>query len=222
MENLNKLSFKNYKVNEDKIMVPMENIVQEYDIPEHAKLYLFKLIYVHKFHSPTNTFTCYLSPLADKDMPIVKAQIPLELIYTHKIIPGYSYNRNLEDNELYIIKEKVFRMINEINCGHINYFLICYGYLINKYKDDDANTKLTRGIQMFNFTSCGRKLLHDRNYETYYIFGNKLDRLMKIALMEKDASLRYRRNREILKEKASCLIREVSFKDIPEGFLTEK
>lgn len=222
MENLNKLTFKNYHVNEDKIMVPMEKIAQEYDIPEHAKLYLFKLVYVHKYHSPTNTYICYLSPLADKDMPIVKAQIPLELIYTHKIIPGYSYDRNLEDNEQYIIKEKIFRMIDRINRGYINYFVVCYGYLINKYKDDDANTKLTKGIQMFNFTSCSKKSLHDGSYETYYIFSNRLDRLMKIVLMEKDMRLRYKRNKEILKNKASYLAHEASFKDIPEGFLNEK
>ena len=222
MENLNKLSFKNYKVNEDKIMVPMEDIAQEYDIPEHAKLYLFKLVYIHKYHSPTNTFICYLSPLENKNMPIIKAQIPLDLIYTHRIIPGYDYNRALDDKEQYIIKEKIFRLIDKINSGYVNYFVISYGYLINKYKDDDANTKLTKGVQMFNFTSCGKKLLKDKGFETYFIFSNKLDRLMKIILLEKNPRLKLKENKDILKGKALSLAYEASFKKLPEGFLSEK
>ena len=73
MENLNKLSFHNYKINEQAIFVPMKDIKQEFDIQKNIKLYLFKVSYVHKYHSKTNTFTVYLSPLENTKLPIIKA-----------------------------------------------------------------------------------------------------------------------------------------------------
>ena len=218
MENLNKLSFKNYKTNENKIFIPMEQIKQEFDLEEYIKLYLFRLVYIHKYHSPTDTFICYLAPLENTNLPIIKAQIPLELIYTHKIIGNYNYDRKLEDNERYIIKEKIFRLIDKINNGYINYYVAGYGYLINKYKDDDDNTKIKEGIQMFNFTSIGKRKLKDRGFETYSVFDKKLDRILKILLLNKNPRIK----KDSLKYEIAKLKCNIKFKELPEGFLIEK
>ena len=55
MENLNKLSYTQYKINESTIEVPMEEIVQQYDDKKFAtKPYLFKILYIVyvKIHIP--------------------------------------------------------------------------------------------------------------------------------------------------------------------------
>ena len=66
------------------------------------------------------------------------------------------------------------------------------------------------------------KLLKDKGFETYFIFSNKLDRLMKIILLEKNPRLKLKENKDILKGKALSLAYEASFKKLPEGFLSEK
>ena len=58
MENLNKLSYTQYRVNEKLIYVPMEEIVQQYDSKEFAKRpYLFKILYIGKYNKKTNEYT---------------------------------------------------------------------------------------------------------------------------------------------------------------------
>ena len=183
MENLNKLSFKTHKINEQSLFIPMEDIKQEFDIKENVKLYLFKVLYVHKYKSKTGDFICYLSsPVAGS--PIIKAELPLELMYIHKIIGGYDYERPLEDNEKFIIKERMFRLVDKLNRGH-NYYLVCYGYMVNTYKDDDANTKVEKGIQQFKITESFNKKIYDKKYGSYYIYTNNLDKALKLFVKSK-------------------------------------
>ena len=219
MENLNKLSFHNYKINEQAIFVPMKDIKQEFDIQKNIKLYLFKVSYVHKYHSKTNTFTVYLSPLENTKLPIIKAQIPLELLYTHKIIGNYDYSRKLEDNEIYIIKERIFRLVNDINLKKKKYYLLCYGYFINKYKNDNANTKIEKGIQEFSFTEIGNKKIKDRGFETYYLYHKNLTRIFKILLLNKKPL--YYKDKEKLEDKANEMAHKAKFKEIPKEFFIE-
>ena len=85
MENLNKLSYTQYRVNEKLIYVPMEEIVQQYDSKEFAKKpYLFKILYIGKYNKKTNEYTVYLGPPKKAKIPIVKASIPLEIIRTNR------------------------------------------------------------------------------------------------------------------------------------------
>ena len=211
MENLNKLSYTQYRVNEKLIYVPMEEIVQQYDSKEFAKRpYLFKILYIGKYNKKTNEYTVYLGPPKKAKIPIVKASIPLEIIRTNKLIPNYDYTRPLEENEVFIVNERVFRKIDEINkyCfankRYGRYYVLCYGYLINQHKDDDAMTKKTEGLQQFRLISGCPKKFKDRNFETDCYITNKLNKIFEIY---PDLP-----NNEIFRE----------FKELPEKFFVDK
>lgn len=210
MENLNKLSYTQYKINEKSLNIPMENIIQEYDDKKFAnKPYLFKILYIGKYIKKTNEYIVYLGPNKQSKLPVIKATIPLEIIRTNKIIPSYDYINDLEDNELFIVRERVFREISKINKDCFNnkkygrYYILCYGYLINQYKDDNAMTTLPNGIQQFRLISKCPKKLRDRNYETTCYVSNKLNKILKIGKLP---------DNEILKE----------FKDLPSNFFIDK
>lgn len=217
MENLNKLSFKTYKINEQSLFIPMEDIKQEFDIKENIKLYLFKIAYVHKYRSKTGDFICYLSsPVAGS--PIIKAEIPLELMYIHKIIGGYDYERPLEDNEKFIIKERMFRLVDKLNRGY-SFYLVCYGYMVNTYKNDDANTKVEKGIQQFKFTESFNKKIYDRKYGSYYIYTNNLNKALKLYIKAKSP----KKLTDLQLEDIVLGIRKnLKFNKIPEKFFIDK
>lgn len=187
MENLNKLSYIQYKINEKTLNIPMDNIRQEYnDIQFSKKPYLFKILYIGKYIKKTNEYTVYLGPLKKSSLPIIKATIPLEIIRTNKLIPNYDYSRELTDNELFIIRERIFRKINSINeaCfknkNYNRYYILCYGYMINQYKDDNAMTTLTEGIQQFRLVTKSYKKIRDKNFETNCYVSNNLSKILSI------------------------------------------
>ena len=213
MENLNKLTYTQFKVNDRLLNIPMENIKQEYDDKRFAiKPYLFKILYIGKYNKKTNEYIVYLGPLKKSNLPIIKASIPLEIIKTKKLIPGYNYDRPLEDNELFIINERIFRKIDNINkyCyrNRGNYYVLCYGYLINQYKDDNAMTTKTEGLQQFRLISNCPKTFKERGYETSCYITNKLDKIFKLKI-----SPGY--NLPNIEE-----FRE--FKELPNGFFIDK
>lgn len=210
MENLNKLTYTQYRINEDKIEIPMEDIIQEYDDKKFAtKPYLFKILYIGKYLKKTNEYIVYLGPLEKSKLPIIKATIPLEIIRTSKLIPGYEYDRPLEETELFIIRERIFRKISEINeyCydnrKYGRYYILCYGYLINQYKDDDAMTKREKGVQQFRLVSNSSKKIRDRNYETTCYVSNKLSKILEIMKLPYHEDFR-------------------KFKELPERFFIDK
>lgn len=207
MENLNKLSYTQYKINEKSIYIPIENIKQEYDdIKFSNKPYLFKILYISKYNKKNNEYIVYLGPLEKSSLPIIKATIPLEIIRTNKLIPNYDYLRPLEDSELFIINERIFRKISDINydCyrNRSNYYILCYGYLINQYKDDDAMTKKTEGIQQFRLVSKCRRKIKDRNYETNCYVTNRIRKILEIMKLPNNIT--------------------IEFKELPEGFFVDK
>lgn len=188
MENYNNLKFKTFRINEKLLNIPMENIAQEYDDSKKfaKRPYLFKIMYIAKYIKKTNEFVCYLSPNDKSSLPIVKATIPLELIRTEKLIPSYNEGDLLEDSEKFIINERKFRLIDKLNEASFNnrmyssYYVLCYGYLINQYKDDDAMTKVTEGIQQFRiFTNCS-KTFKDRNYVTSCYITNRMSKIFDV------------------------------------------
>lgn len=210
MENYNLLKFKTFRVNDKSIYIPMENIIQQYDDEKFSKCpYLFKILYISKYIKKTNEFICYLAPNKISNLPIVKATIPLEIIRTKKIIPSYIEGEILDDHQLFILNERKFRKIDEINEYCFNnrrygrWYLICYGYLINSYKDDDIMTKKTEGIQQFKLITNCRKKFKDRNYETSCYVSNNLRKIFEIAKLP---------NRKELTE----------FKELPDNFFPDK
>lgn len=209
MENLNKLSYTQYKINEKTIEIPMEDIIQEYDDKKFAKKpYLFKILYIGKYNKKNDEYSVYLGPLQKSKLPIIKALIPLEVIRYNKIIPKYDYVRPLEDNEKFIIRERIFRKISKINynCFYKNrdsYYILCYGYLINKYKDDNALTKETSGIQLFRLVSKSPKKIRDKNFETTCYVSNKLSKILELCNLP---------DKEDFKK----------FKELPEKFFIDK
>ena len=150
MENLNRLVFTTYKIDESLLNIPMGDIKQEYDLREHSKKYLFKILYIDK-HLKDRNYVVYLAPPENSKLPILKGIIPLEVIRTDKIIPNYTYDRELEKQEAFIVDERVYRTIDKINKqarrGYHRYYLLIYGYLFNSYKEKDALTKITEGLQ---------------------------------------------------------------------------
>ena len=97
MENLNKLNYSQYKVNDKLLHIPMEDIKQEYDDKKFAKKpYLFKILYIGKYSSKTNEFIVYLGPPLKSKLPIIKATMPLEILRLSKLIPSYDYNTETE------------------------------------------------------------------------------------------------------------------------------
>jgi len=210
MENINKLSYIQYKINEKTLNIPMENIIQQYDNKKFAtKPYLFKILYIGKYNKKTNEYTVYLGPPKISNISVLKATIPLEIIRTNKLIPSYDYVRPLEDKELFIINERVFRKISEINERCFNnskfgrWYILCYGYLINRYKDDDAITKIPEGIQEFRLISKCSKRLKDRNFETTCLVSNKLNKILEIGKLPNVKELR-------------------DFKELPSNFFVDK
>lgn len=224
MENLNKLSFYNRKINEQAIHIPMGNIRQEFDVNESIRPYLFRVVYVHKYHSPTDTFIVYLAPMEQTDLPIIKAQLPLDLLYTHKIIGSYNYDRPLDEKEAYIVKDKIFRLVTKINNG-ARYYLLCYGYLVNRYKNDDANTKKETGVQEFNFTEIGKQKFADgANYESYHLYHKNLIRLYKIMIKCRSREMNIPSNisKENLTKLAENFACSTKFKKLPKEFFVDK
>ena len=71
---------------------------------------------------------------------------------------------------------------------------------------------------MFNFTSIGKRKLKDRGFETYSVFDKKLDRILKILLLNKNPRLK----KDNLKYEIVKLKCNIKFKELPEGFLIEK
>ena len=222
MENLNKLSFKRYKIDEKQLFIPMNEIKQQFDISEDIKMYLFKLVYVHKYNSKTDTFTCYLSPIESTGLPIVKADIPIELTYIHKVIGGYDYKRRLEPNEALIINERNYRLIDAVNRGFMSAYLLCYGYMVNTYKNDDANTKITEGIQTFNITKLYKHKLYDKSYESYYLFNKSLRNILKIMLINKYPKLKLRHNKDTLEGYIRKIYTKAKFQKLPTKFFIDK
>lgn len=208
MENYNNLKFKTYKINEKLLEIPMEDIKQEYDDIKYSNSpYLFKILYIAKYNKKTDEYICYLAPSKLSKLPIVKATIPLELIRTSKIIPGF--NGKLSDTEQYIVNERKFRLINKINYGTYHnyifgeYYILCYGYLVNKYKDDNAMTILPTGIQEFRLISKCKHKFKDRNYETSCFITNKIHKLYQVYNLPKMEEL-------------------FEFKRLPEKFFVDK
>ena len=208
MENYNNLKFKTYKINEKVLNVPMKSIKQEYDDISFSNTpYLFKILYISKYIKKTNEFVCYLAPSILSKLPIVKATIPLEFPRTIKIIPGYS--GDLTDNELYILNERKFRQINQINIRTFNkirffsVYILCYGYLVNRYKDDDIMTKEEEGIQEFRLLTKSKHKFKDRNYETTCYITDKEKKLFKVYKLPD--------NKDLFK-----------FKELPDKFFLDK
>lgn len=157
MENINKLTFTTYKINEEVINIPMDDIKQEFDTYKLSKRYLFKILYIAKQLKDGN-YIVYLSPMEGSNLPIIKATIPLEIIRTNKIIPNYTYDRPLDKQEKYIVDERVYRYIDKINRrayrGYSSgYYVLIYGYFVNTYKNNNALTTLKSGIQEFSISS---------------------------------------------------------------------
>lgn len=210
MKSLNSLSYLQFEINERCLNIPMEEIVQQYDDNKFAtNPYLFKILYIGKYNKKLNMYTVFLGPPQMSRLPIVKATIPLEIIRTNKLIPSYNYDRPLTEQELFIVNERVFRKISEINidCFHkrkCGYYILCYGYLVNSYKDDDAMTKKTEGIQQFKLITGCRKKFIDRKYETSCYITNKLFKIFDIY------------------KKLPKVKELTSFKELPDEFFIEK
>lgn len=211
MENLNNLKFQTYKINDKSLYIPMEEIVQQYDDNKFAKSpYLFRIAYIAKYLKKTNEFICYLAPIKKSKLPIVKATIPLEIFRTKKLIPSYEEGQILDNHELFIINERKFRKIDEINeyCyynrNYGRWYILCYGYLINQYKDDDAMTKKTEGLQQFKLISNCKLKFKDRNYETSCYVTNKLSKIFDVY------------------DKLPKVKDLYEFKDLPDNFFPEK
>ena len=156
MENLNKLAFRTYKINDSTLNIPMDDIKQEFDTREYTKKYLFKVLYIAKQLKDGN-YIVYLGPPEKSNIPIVKATIPFEIIRTDKIIPNYNYDRELDKQEKFIVDERVYRSIDRLNArAHsvwgCNCYVLVYGYLVNPYKDVNALTTLKEGIQEFHIS----------------------------------------------------------------------
>ena len=206
MENLNKLSFQTYKINEKKLYIPMEEIKQEFDIPQFSKPYLFKVLYIAK-HLKDGNYIIYLGPEKESKLPIVKATIPFEYLRHKKLIPNYNYDRPLEPREIFIINERMYREITKINlvCRGRNKYRGCYvlvfGYLVNKYKDDDALTKVEYGIQEFRKSSKAKKNFKERGYQSSCFVAKDWNKVKKVLNIENERP---------------------EFKELPEGFFVDK
>ncbi len=210
MKSLNSLDYLQFEINEKCLNIPMESIIQQYDDNKFAETpYLFKILYIGKYNKKLDTYTVFLGPPFKSKLPIIKASIPLEIIRTNKLIPNYKYDRPLTEQEHFIINERVFRKISEININcfkrkKTGYYILCYGYLINSYKDDDAMTKKTEGIQQFKLITDCRKKFIDRNYETSCYITNKLFKIFYVY------------------PKLPKVKELMEFKELPEGFFINK
>lgn len=185
MENINKLSFKTYKINESVLNIPMEDIKQEFDTYKYSKKYLFNVCYIAK-HLKDDNYIVYLAPLEGSNLPIVKATIPFEIIRTDKIIPNYNYDRELDKQEKYIINERVYRSIDRLNRNaHSIYgckcYVLVYGYLVNTYKDNNALTKIKEGIQEFHISENASGYLNITSTKTTTCFvTTKWNKICKV------------------------------------------
>lgn len=210
MENLNKLSFKTYKINEKSIYINVQDIPQQYDSLEYSKLYLFKVVYIAKYQKD-DTFIMYLSPLESSNLPIVKAYLPFEYIRVNKLIPNYDYIRELTDNEQFIIKERLFRKISYINMlsrtkARYDCYILVNGYISNKYKDDNAMTTIEKGIAEFHPITKPKKLLRDRGYTTNCYVSDKWKKINKVLNTYNNVKTEFE---------------EPKFKPIPDNFFVD-
>ena len=210
MENLNKLSFYKEKVNEESIYLPMDKIVQEFDTKEFIKPYLLRVLFISKYSSKNNTITCYLAPKKDSDLPIMKAELPFDLISFDRLTSNTSYT----DEDIYLIKEKIFSLITKINLGK-RYYLLCFGYLVNTYKDIDANTRKVEGYQSFSISSNTTKKLKitSSNYQVYY-FNSSLTKLISIYFKTL--------NKKVSSDDIKKYANSIEFKKFPANFLIRK
>lgn len=205
MENVNRLSFTTYKINETTLNIPMEEIRQEFDTSKYSRKYLFKVLYVAKQLKDGN-YIVYLGPLAGTNIPIVKATIPFEIIRTDKIIPNYNYDRPLDKQERYIVDERVYRSIDRINTwAHSRFgckcYVLVYGYFVNSYKDTNALTTLKEGIQEFHISTQSTGSFNiTKSKTTTCLVTNKWNKIC--SALQKDYPL-------------------PEFKKLPEGFFVE-
>ena len=183
MGTLNKLSFYATKVNEQAIKIPMELIKQEFDTKDYCKMYLFRVLYISK-QQKNGDFTMYLGPLENSRLPVVKATIPFEIIRTSKIIPGFNYDRVLTEQERYIVDERIYREVNKVNLRQKPCYILLYGYLINRYKNDNALTQIKEGVQELGLSTCTFKRFKGRGFETTCFCTYKWDNICKMLQKE--------------------------------------
>ena len=186
MENLNKLTFRTYKVDESKLYIPMEDIKQEFDLTKYSKKYLFKILYIAKhLKDERNYYVVYLGSIENSNIPIVKATIPLEFIRTDKILPDYEYDRPLNKQEKFIVNEKIYRIIDKLNYGlhkgytfgKYNYYVLIYGYMVNAYKNDNALTTIKEGIQEFSISEKASGVIQLRGKTTTCFITNDWEKI---------------------------------------------
>lgn len=175
MENINKLTFRTYKVNEDTIQIPMEDIIHEYNTHEYSKPYLFKILYIDKQLRDGN-YIVYLGPVVDSKLPIVKATIPLEIIPTKKILP-YKEEAGIDASEKYIVNERNYREIDKINKNigrkSNGYYLLIYGYLYNSIKNDNILTTKKYGVQELGVIPNDINVFRYKNNRERMVISNK-------------------------------------------------
>ena len=209
MENLNKLTFRTYKVDESKLYIPMEEIKQEFDLSKYSKKYLFKILYIAKhLKDDRNYYTVYLGAEEDSDIPIVKATIPLEFIMTDKILPNYQYDRPLDKQERFIVNERIYRIIDKLNYGlhkgykfdKYSYYVLIYGYMVNSYKNDNALTTIKEGIQEFSISEKPSGVIQLRGKTTTCFVTNKWEKICNALQKE---------------------INKPNFKELPKDFFLE-
>lgn len=195
MENLNKLTFRTYKVDESKLYIPMEEIKQEFDLAKYSQRYLFKILYIAKhLKDERNYYTVYLGPVLNSDLPIVKATIPLEFIMTDKILPNYQYDRPLNKQEKFIVNEKIYRVIDKLNYGlhkgynssTYSYYVLVYGYMVNTYKNNNALTTLKDGIQEFSISEKASGVIQLRGKTTTCFITNKWEKICNALQRDED------------------------------------
>jgi hypothetical protein len=206
MENLNKLTFKTYKIDESVLNIPMDDIRQEFDTTEYSRKYIFNVLYVAKQLKDGN-YIVYLGPPEKSKLPIVKATIPFEIIRTDRILPNYRYDRELDRQERYTVDERVYRSISTINArAHSVYgcrcYVLVYGYLVNPYKDVNALTTLKDGIQEFHISQ--------NTYGSFKVTRSKTTTCLVTTKWEKVCSAL---------EKEYCKVPD--FKKLPKGFFVE-
>ena len=175
---------------------------------DSPKKYLFKVLYVEK-QLKNGEYIVYLGPIAKTNIPILRATIPFEIIRTDKIIPNYTYDRELTKQERYTVDERVYRRIDLINKkAHrkmtSDCFVLIYGYFVNTYKDVNALTKIERGIQDFHISTQGSGCFNVTSIKTTKCFvTNKWDKVCKLLF------------------KDDKVVNEPEFKKLPIGFFKD-
>lgn len=216
MENLNKLSFTNFKIDESKINIPMEDIKMEYDRKEDIKLYMFRVLYIHRYNQHTQEYTVYLGTVDGNKTKVIKAVMPLPLRLTHRVLPEYRYDRPIEGEEDYILKERIFREIDNVNKYHRGYYMLVYGYMKNVYKEQDAFTHLTEGVQEFRIGENTKQYIKNYNLQNP---KNKRDinTYQSLCFCHRNFDMIIKMIRKI-KKNENFYIDRPKFNKLPDGF----